>query len=121
MFRILLSPAYINAVNFLKGFSVNLNRQNNTAKNSSTEQSSDTPNMYKPYLRLLGFKKNSSEFLRTLRYSEQLDVITKPADGPLSNPSYMLDIFASNLYEQVCSTKYNSDFTEEIKVGPIII
>lgn len=76
---------------------------------------------YVPYLRVLGFRKESSEYLRGLRYSEDINIITKPADGPLDNPSYALDIYASNLYEQSCYNKYKTGFTEELKTGPVII
>jgi len=106
LFRILLCPAYINACNFLK-------LENNT---SASETGSP-----KPYLRVLGFKKSCSEFLRNLRYSELINIVTKPADGPLDNPCYQLDIYASNLYEQICSEKFKTGFTEDLKTGPIIL
>ena len=96
LFRILLCPAYTEAIRSI---------------------TSDT---YKPYLRLLGFNRNCSEFLRNLRNSEQVDVITKPADGPVSDPVYNLDIYASNLYEQICSVKFGSDFNEELRSGPVM-
>ena len=94
IFRILLCPLYLDAI-----------------KQTDNE---------KPYLRLLGFNKNCSEFLRNLRNSELINIVTKPADGPLSDPSYKLDIYAANLYEQVCSNKFNSKFSEELKFGPIM-
>ena len=95
IFRILLCPFYLDAI-----------------KQTDNE---------KPYLRLLGFSKKSSEFLRTLRNSELVNIITKPADGPLSDPSYKLDIYASNLYEQICAEKFKFRFTEELKAGPIML
>ena len=97
LFRILLCPAYTEAIRSI---------------------ASDS---YKPYLRLLGFNRHCSEFLRNLRNSEQVDLITKPADGPLSDPVYNLDIYAANLYEQICSAKFKSDFTEELKAGPVML
>ena len=95
IFKLLLSPVYTKAI------------QCNSAN--------------VPYLRVLGFKKDSSEFLRTLRYSETCNIITKPADGNMDDPSYLLDIYASNLYNQVCSNKYKTGFTDELKTGPVII
>ena len=95
IFKLLLSPLYTKAIH-----------------NTSTDV---------PYLRALGFKKDSSGFLRTLRYSETCNIITKPADGNMDDPSYLLDIYASNLYNQVCSNKYKTGFTDELKTGPVII
>ena len=97
--RILMSPFYNNAYDMLNKISES----------------------YVPYLRVLGFRKDASEYLRGLRYSEDISIITKPADGPLNNPSYALDIYAANLYEQVCYNKYKTGFTEELKTGPVII
>ncbi|MBR6476210.1 MAG: nucleotidyltransferase family protein [Lachnospiraceae bacterium] len=95
IFKLLLSPVYTKAI------------QCNSAN--------------VPYLRALGFKKDSSEFLRALRYSKTCNIITKPADGNMDDPSYLLDIYASNLYNQVCSNKYKTGFTDELKTGPVII
>ena len=106
LFRILLCPAYKDAV-----------LQNKAGYAPLSARSNDC----KPYLRLLGFNKKSSEFLRTLRYSDHIEIITKPADGPLADSSYNLDIYASSLYEQVCSDKFKDKFIEELKSGPIII
>ena len=75
----------------------------------------------KPYLRTLGFKSTSSEFLKNLRYSDTCSVITKPADGDMSDPSYVLDIYAANLYSQILANKYKTGFTDELKTGPVII
>lgn len=97
--RILLCPYYINAYEMLDKISEN----------------------YVPYLRVLGFKKEKSEYLRSLRYSEEVKVVTKPSDGPIDNPSYALDIHAANLYEQVCLNKFKTGFIEELKTGPVII
>ena len=95
LFRILLEPYY------------------SAAFNDSSERI--------PYLRLLGFKKNASEFLRGLRNSDSIRLITKPADADMSDPGYLLDIYAANLYEQICSNKYKTGFTEDLKTGPIIL
>ena len=111
LFRILLCPAYSDvAKNMI------------TAKNACCKTAKTACFISgKPYLRLLGFRKSSSGFLRTLRYSDQIDVITKPANGPLLDPSYKLDLYASNIYEQVCSEKFRTDFIEELKSGPVMV
>ena len=106
LFRILLCPAYTDAYRFLQ------------QDYSSSVSASDSQ---KPYLRVLGFKKTCSEFLRNLRYSELIDIVTKPADGPLNNPCFKLDVYASNLYAQVYFGKFKTGFTEDLKTGPIIL
>ena len=76
---------------------------------------------FRPYLRTLGFKSSASEFLRNLRKSETCSLITKPADGDMKNPVYLLDIYASDMYEQICANNYKTGFTDELKTGPVII
>lgn len=98
VFKLLLSPLYTQAYRF-----INENNEN------------------PPYLRTLGFKKDASELLRSLRYSETCNIITKPANGNMGNPSYQLDIYAANIYSQVCSNKYKTGFTDELKTGPVIV
>ncbi|MBR4777138.1 MAG: nucleotidyltransferase family protein [Lachnospiraceae bacterium] len=98
VFRLLLSPVYTDAFRYI---------------NDGIE--------HIPYLRVLGFKKEASELLRSLRYSETCNIITKPADGNMNDPSYRLDIYAANLYSQVCSNKYKTGFTDELKTGPVIL
>ena len=39
----------------------------------------------------------------------------------MDDPSYRLDIYAANLYSQVCSNKYKTGFTDELKTGPVIL
>lgn len=114
LFRLILSPLYINALEKLKS---------SVIFRSQCKQNSDIDSLIKDkqYLRVLGFRKDKSEFLRLLRYSESINVITKPVDGPLTNPCYALDIYASNLYEQVVYNKFKTGFTEELKTGPVII
>ena len=74
-----------------------------------------------PYLRVLGFKDAASPFLRLLRNSDTCTIITKPADGDMDNPMYKLDIYAADLYSQICANKYKTGFTDELKTGPVII
>nr|MCR5726395.1 nucleotidyltransferase family protein [Lachnospiraceae bacterium] len=112
LFRILLSPFYTAAAQ-THFYDIRPYR-------SVTENDTDNTISYKPYLRVLGFKKSCSEFLRDLRYSDDINIITKPSAGPLDNPAYKLDIYAAGLYEQICSNKFKTGFTEELKTGPVI-
>ncbi|MBR4815759.1 MAG: nucleotidyltransferase family protein [Lachnospiraceae bacterium] len=111
VFKLLLSPMYANAFQYIS---------DNTGS-TKAYLSADDGITKVPYIRVLGFKKDSSEFLRTLRNSETCNIITKPADGNMDDPSYLLDIYAANLYNQVCSNKYKTGFTDELKTGPVII
>jgi predicted nucleotidyltransferase len=97
VFKLLLSPAYTRAY------------------------ASTIYNTKVPYIRVLGFRSSSSEFLKSLRYSETCSIITKPADGDMDDPSYLLDIYAANLYAQICANKYKTGFTDELKTGPVIV
>ena len=105
LFRVLLSPFYTKAAEAV----------------SAVESVSTSDNATLPYLRTLGFRSTSSEFLKKLRYSDTCTIITKPADGDMNNPIYKLDIYAANLYSQICANKYKTGFTDELKTGPVII
>ena len=78
---------------------------------------------YIPYLRILGFRKDSSALLKGLKASASVPVISKLADASslLSEDAMWLlekDIFAADLYEQLCSIKKKttprSEYTREI-------
>ncbi|MBR3579410.1 MAG: nucleotidyltransferase family protein [Lachnospiraceae bacterium] len=105
LFRVLLSPFYTKAAEAV----------------SAVESVSTSDNATLPYLRTLGFRSTSSEFLKKLRYSDTCTIITKPADGDMNNPIYKLDIYAANLYSQICANKYKTGFTDELKTGPVIV
>ncbi len=67
---------------------------------------------YIPYLRILGFRKASSELLSELKVCAQVPVISKLADASTLLPANAMtilekDIFSADLYEQVCATKSN--------------
>ncbi len=65
---------------------------------------------YIPYLRILGFRTKSSALLKTLKNTATIPVISKLADAKLNTDSMKLlekDIFAANLYEQICGIKRN--------------
>ena len=78
---------------------------------------------YIPYLRILGFQKNSSMLFSVLKKTADLPIISKLADAPsiLSNNAMKLlerDIFAADLYEQTKAIKKrttsHSEYTREI-------
>lgn len=65
---------------------------------------------YIPYLRILGFRKEASALLKELKFSSDVPVIAKLADassflGEDSMKMLKLDIFAADLYEQICAYK----------------
>lgn len=88
--------------------------------------SSDLPVASPMYVRLLGFKKESSCFLRTLQNNSALPIITKAADYKklLPKEAYLpfeKDLFASNLYETVKCNKKPAAFTNDLQKPPIIL
>lgn len=106
LFRVLFSPYYTKAAEVVSASAAD----NVTSDNAPV-----------PYLRTLGFRSASSEFLKKLRYSDTCTIITKPADGDMNNPIYKLDIYAADLYSQICANKYKTGFTDELKTGPVIV
>lgn len=87
---------------------------------------SDLPAASPMYVRLLGFKKESSAFLRTLQNNSTIPIITKAADYKKLLPkeahfSFEKDLFASNLYETVKCNKKTAAFTNDLQKPPIII
>lgn len=78
---------------------------------------------YVPYLRILGFRKNSSVLLKELKAGSKVPIISKLADAAsLLDETAMLllrkDIFAADLYSQLCvekgSVPTGSEFTRNI-------
>lgn len=78
---------------------------------------------YIPYLRILGFNKESSLLLKELKKHAKVPVISKLANASsILNADAMLllqkDIFAADLYSQICAIKKNtpaaSEFTRNI-------
>ena len=119
LFRVLLSPYYTKAAEAVSAAATATASAAEAA--SAVESASTSDNATLPYLRTLGFRSASSEFLKKLRYSDTCTIITKPADGDMNNPIYNLDIYAANLYSQICANKYKTGFTDELKTGPVII
>ena len=67
---------------------------------------------YIPYLRMLGFRTESSTLLKECKKTSQVPLISKLADASalLSTDALVLlekDIFAADLYSQICACKNN--------------
>ena len=80
---------------------------------------------YIPYLRILGFRKDSSALLKVLKNSAKIALISKLADASVILDTEALtilekDIFAADLYSQVCAAKNNmlpqSEYTRNIVI-----
>ena len=78
---------------------------------------------YIPYLRILGFRKDASSLLKELKSYTNVPIISKLADASSyldENVIKMLkaDIFAADLYEQICAYKCKktpkSEYAQEI-------
>ena len=87
---------------------------------------SDLPAISPAYVRLLGFKKESSSFLRILQENSDIPIITKAADYKKLLPKeahslFEKDLFASNLYETVKCNKKSTAFTNDLQKPPIIL
>ncbi len=87
---------------------------------------SDLPAISPAYVRLLGFKKESSFFLRILQKNSDIPIITKAADYKKLLPKeahslFEKDLFASNLYETVKCNKKSTAFTNDLQKPPIIL
>lgn len=87
---------------------------------------SDLPAVSPAYVRLLGFKKESSSFLRILQKNSDIPIITKAADYKKLLPKeahslFEKDLFASNLYETVKCNKKSTAFTNDLQKPPIIL
>lgn len=87
---------------------------------------SDLPAISPAYVRLLGFKKESSSFLRILQKNSDIPIITKAADYKKLLPKeahslFEKDLFASKLYETVKCNKKSTAFTNDLQKPPIIL
>ena len=79
---------------------------------------------YIPYLRILGFCKESAPLLKELKNTSQVPIISKLADASsyLNEQALFLlekDIFAADLYSQICANKI-SQFASSEYTKPII-
>ncbi len=78
------------------------------------------------YIRILGFKRESSELLTIIKSNTTIPIISKLADAKnLLNISalHMLeqDIFAADVYSTIVMDKYDSDLPNEFKQNIIIV
>jgi len=80
---------------------------------------------YTPYLRILGFKKDSSELLSAIKKEASVPIISKVADAasiltPEANAVFEKDLYAASLYHQILTVKKGlppaNDFTNQIVI-----
>lgn len=81
---------------------------------------------YIPYLRVLGFKKDSGALLKALKNSTKVPVISKLADAShfLCKEAMVLlekDIFAADLYARICAIITETVFGNELTRNIIIM
>ncbi len=81
---------------------------------------------YIPYLRMLGFRKDSSPLLSAMKKTAAVPVISKLADASdfLSAGAGALlekDIFAADLYEQIKTGKTRTDFSRSEYQKPMVV
>lgn len=86
------------------------------------EDMSETPG----YVRLLGFRKESSSLLRMLQDSSRIPVITKAADYRKMLPedcrkAFEKDLFCADLYESVKAEKSQKTFVSDLQKSPVIL
>jgi len=77
------------------------------------------------YVRVLGFRKNSSDLLAYIKKTSSLPLISKlsASDNFAEHAKKMLgiDVFASNLYESVVTEKFHTPFINELQQAIKII
>lgn len=80
---------------------------------------------YAPYLRILGFKNESSKILSSIKKMSDIPIISKAADASMlldyeTNKFFDKDVFASNLYYQHVArksgTKPKNEYTNQIVI-----
>ena len=79
-----------------------------------------------PYARLLGFKKESSELLSSIKQNSSIPLISKLADASslLNEQSLSMlkqDILVSDIYESIYAQKYNKEPQSEYRQSPVIV
>ena len=78
------------------------------------------------YVRLLGFRKESSPLLRRLQDNSRIPVITKAADYRklISENQWLAfekDLFCADLYESVKAEKSQKPFVSDLQRSPVIL
>lgn len=90
----------------------------------------DMPTSMPSYVRLLGFRKESSSILRTIQNNTRLPLITKAADYRKllsceevfrGESTFEKDLFVSNLYESVKCAKKQTGFVNDLQKPPVIL
>lgn len=81
-----------------------------------------------PYARVLGFRKEASVLLKTMRKSSDIPVIQRPAEGisllknsPGELILYQMDLRCADLYEQVMAGKCKRQAVRELSRQQVII
>ncbi len=78
------------------------------------------------YVRLLGFRKESSPLLRRLQDSSRIPIVTKAADYRKQIPKdqwkgFEKDLFCADLYESVKAEKSQKTFVSDLQRSPVIL
>ena len=116
-----MSNVVIKNCNNIKETSIIIEEGNLNIKNSDYVFGKEVD--YIPYLRILGFRKDASALLKELKNGSAVPVISKLADASSQLDSNALalldkDIFAADLYEQICANKSGiasiSDYSQNI-------
>ncbi|MFQ9940010.1 MAG: nucleotidyltransferase family protein [Blautia hansenii] len=101
-------------------------RINRALLHTLLEIPADLPSHAPGYVRLLGFQKKSSEFLRLLQNNSTIPVLTKAADYKKRLPkeeisAFETDIFVSNLYQSVLHIKKQTAFVHDLQKPPVLL
>lgn len=78
------------------------------------------------YVRLLGFRRESSPLLRRLQDSSRIPIVTKAADYRKQIPKdqwkgFEKDLFCADLYESVKAEKSQKAFVSDLQRSPVIL
>ena len=78
------------------------------------------------YVRLLGFRKESSPLLRRLQDNSRIPIVTKAADYRKQIPKdqwrgFEKDLFCADLYESVKAEKSQGTFVSDLQRSPVIL
>ncbi len=73
-----------------------------------------------PYARLLALKKDVSPLMKEIKRNSLIPIITKAADASKllnkeANKLFLEDVFASDLYSKIVSSKYHSSYIQDIR------
>lgn len=125
---------YINAESFmavLKNKQYTLTRINRSLMHILLNIEKETmsaymENDYAQYIRILGFKKDSSQLLTQIRNNSKLPIISKLADykkilSPLGCSMLEQDIFASDIYNTIVTDKFNPSIPNEFRQQLVIL